>query len=120
MMAVVAILIGLTTGVIFRPDWPRRRCFHRPCVGIRGSSKVAKDVPCASCCDILNKQRADADIDMALTVILQKTEQTNRPVSQWACSQGDDGRRRFQISCCAVYSRLRSSWSPRACGLSVE
>jgi hypothetical protein len=120
MMAVVAILIGLTTGVISGLIGLGGGVFIVPALVyvFKMSQHEAQGTSLATLLLPIGLLVSWSTTVKAMSI--SASPRCWRSVSQWACSQGDDGRRRFQTSCCAVYSRSRSSWSRRACGLSVD
>ena len=114
MMAVVAILIGLTTGVISGLIGLGGGVFIVPALVyvFKMSQHEAQGTSLATL--LLPIGLFGFLEDTAKAMSISASPRCWRSVSQSACSQEDDGRRRFQTSCYAGYSRSRSSWSPRA------
>jgi uncharacterized protein len=120
MMAVVAILIGLTTGVISGLIGLGGGVFIVPALvyvfkmsqhEAQGTSLATLLLPIGLFGFLEYYRQGHVDLRVAALLAV------GFAVGVFA---GGRWRRRFQTSCCAVYSRSPSSWSRRACGLSVE
>ena len=121
MMAGVAILIGLTTGVI------------SGLIGLGGGVFI---VPALVYVFKMSQHKAQGTslatllLPIGLFGFLEYYRQGHVDLrvagllgfgfAVGVFARGGAGRRRCQTWCCGVYSRSRSSWLPLACGLNVD